>query len=60
MVNKGHDEGRIDLTAGRHRIEVGERNLGGGSLLKLMWRVPGTQDSQLMPAGALIPDRIEN
>jgi PA14 domain len=60
MVNKGHDEGRINLTAGRHRIEVGERNIGGGSLLKLMWRVPGTQDSQLVPAGALIPDRIEN
>ncbi|HYL60967.1 MAG TPA: PA14 domain-containing protein, partial [Candidatus Acidoferrales bacterium] len=59
MVNKGHDAGRITLPAGRHRIEVGERNIGGGSALKLMWRVPGPDDSQLIPAGALIPDRID-
>ena len=57
LVSKGHDAGRIQLTEGPHRIEVGERNLEGGSYLHLFWRIPGSTDNQIVPADALIPDR---
>ena len=56
-VNKGHDAGHINLTAGRHRIEVGQRNIGGGSSLHLSWKPPGRADSEPIPSDALIPDR---
>ena len=56
-VNKGHDEGQIHLTAGPHSIEVGERNLEGGSYLHLYWKIPGATDAEIVPAEALIPDR---
>ncbi len=56
-VNKSHDVGRIHLTAGPHQIEVGERNLGGGSYLHLFWKIPGSTDNEIVPADALIPDR---
>ena len=56
-VNKGHDAGRINLTAGRHRIEVGERNIGGGSSLHLSWKTPGRSDNEPIPSSALIPAR---
>jgi hypothetical protein len=56
-VNKSHDAGTIHLTQGPHRIEVGERNLGGGSYLHLYWKLPDTSDQQIIPAEALIPDR---
>ena len=58
-VNKGHDAGRINLTTGHHRIEVGERNIGGGSSLRLSWKIPGRADSEPIPSEALIPDRID-
>ncbi len=58
-VNKGHDAGRINLSAGPHRIEVGERNIGGGSSLHLSWKVPGKEDSEPIPSEALIPDRLD-
>jgi len=58
-VNKGHDAGRINLSAGRHRIEVGERNIGGGSSLHLSWKIPGNADSEPIPSEALIPERID-
>jgi hypothetical protein len=56
-VNKSHDAGVIHLTQGPHRIEVGERNLGGGSYLHLYWKLPDTSDQEIIPAEALIPDR---
>ena len=56
-VNKTHDEGQIHLTAGPHSIEVGERNLEGGSYLHLYWKIPGATDAEIVPAEALIPDR---
>src|SRR5258705_12625301 len=56
-VNKGHDAGHINLSVGRHRIEVGERNIGGGSSLHLSWKIPGRSDNEPIPSEALIPDR---
>ncbi len=56
-VNKGHDVGRINLSAGRHRIEVGERNIGGGSYIRLSWKVPGQAASETIPSEMLVPDR---
>jgi hypothetical protein len=55
-TSKVHDTGHINLTEGPHRIEVGERNIGGGSYLHLYWKLPGTSDLQIIPAEALIPD----
>jgi len=57
-VNKGHDAGRINLSAGPHRIEVGERNIGGGSSLHLSWKIRGRADSEPIPSEALIPEKI--
>jgi len=57
LVNKSRDAGRIHLTAGRHQIEVGERNVSGGSYLHLFWKIPGATDNEIVPAEALIPER---
>ncbi len=57
LVNKPHDDGRIQLAAGRHRIEVGERNVAGDASIRLSWHVPGSPDMQIVPSAALIPDR---
>ena len=59
-VNKSRDAGRIELSAGRHRIEVGERNTGGGSYLHLFWKTPGATDNEIVPSDALIPARAGN
>ena len=56
-VNKSRDAGRIELSAGKHRIEVGERNIGGGSYLHLFWKTPGATDNEIVPSDALVPDR---
>jgi len=57
LVNKGHDAGLIHLSEGPHQIEVGERNVGGGSYLHLFWKIPGAEENEIVPAEALIPDR---
>jgi hypothetical protein len=56
-ISKSHDTGSIHLTEGPHRIEVGERNNGGGSYLHLYWKLPDAPDVQIVPSEALIPDR---
>ncbi|MGC2491741.1 PA14 domain-containing protein [Candidatus Binatus sp.] len=56
-VTKVRDSGSIHLTEGPHRIEVGERNIGGGSYLHLYWKIPGSGDLEIVPSDALIPDR---
>jgi hypothetical protein len=56
-ISKSHDSGSIHLTEGPHRIEVGERNTGGGSYLHLYWKTPDAPDLQIVPTQALIPDR---
>jgi len=57
LTNKPHDAGHIQLTEGRHQIEVGERNVAGGSYLHLYWKIPGATDNQIVPSEALIPAR---
>ena len=57
LINKSRDAGQIHLTEGPHQIEVGERNMSGGSYLHLFWKIPGATDNQIVPADALIPDR---
>jgi hypothetical protein len=56
-ISKSHDSGSIHLSEGPHRIEVGERNTGGGSYLHLYWKTPDATDIQIVPTEALIPDR---
>jgi hypothetical protein len=56
QVTKSHDEGELRLTAGVHRIEVGERNLAGNAYIKLYWSRDGGAP-ELVPSDALIPDR---
>ncbi len=55
-VTREHGEATVFVRAGIHRIEVGERNLGGDSSIHLYWRLPG-RDQEIVPAAALIPDR---
>ncbi len=57
LINKSHDSGTIHLTEGPHQIEVGERNVAGGSYLHLFWKIPGTTDPEIIPTESLIPDR---
>jgi hypothetical protein len=60
LINKSHDSGTIHLTAGPHQIEVGERNIAGGSYLHLSWKPPGATDPQIVPAESLIPDHPDS
>jgi len=53
-VAKYHDSGSIYLTAGAHSIEVGERNLVGGSSMRLLWQPPGGPE-QVVPERFLEP-----
>jgi hypothetical protein len=54
-VNRPHAEGGISLAAGIHRIEVGERNIGGDSSIHVYWQRPG-QMAEIIPSADLIPD----
>jgi hypothetical protein len=57
-VTKQFDSGDLYLTAGEHRIEVGERNIWGGSSMRLVWTTPGGKQ-EVVPARYLIPQRVE-
>ena len=54
-VNRPHAEGVIGLSPGIHRIEVGERNIGGDSSIRLYWQRPG-QMAEIIPSANLLPD----
>ncbi|MHB8384118.1 MAG: PA14 domain-containing protein [Candidatus Binataceae bacterium] len=56
QVNQPHATGLTYLLAGRHEIQVAERNLAGDAAIKLYWTVPGEQ-TELVPSAVLIPDR---
>ncbi|HEY6420027.1 MAG TPA: PA14 domain-containing protein [Candidatus Binataceae bacterium] len=56
-ISKPHDQGAMFLTAGRHRIEVGERNIAGGSYLRLFWQPPSSGEPEIIPSAALVPER---
>lgn len=50
--------GTIQLSAGPHRVVVGERNLAGDSGAHFLWQLPGGQ-SELVPSDALIPESYD-
>ncbi|MGO9603146.1 MAG: PA14 domain-containing protein [Candidatus Binataceae bacterium] len=54
-VSFPHAVGAMALNEGIHRIEVGERNIGGDSSIHLYWKPPG-QQGELIPSDVLIPD----
>ncbi|TDC38475.1 DUF1080 domain-containing protein [Micromonospora sp. 15K316] len=49
-------EGSVDLTAGLHPLFAELFDNGGGQVLRLEWRVPGTDTFELVPASALSTD----
>ena len=55
-VSKDIGNGMVELTAGPHRIVVGERNIAGDSSAHLYWRPPGGP-VEIVPSDALTPDR---
>ncbi len=65
MVDPGPNTSRYDatadvgLSAGPHRIIVGERNIAGDSSAHLYWQIPGGDSPELVPSEALIPDPFD-
>jgi hypothetical protein len=55
-VNRTHADGARELTAGLHRIEVGERNIGGDASIHVYWWPPG-KGREIIPSSNLVPDR---
>jgi hypothetical protein len=55
-INRTHADGASTLAAGLHRIEVGERNIGGDASIHVYWRPPG-KAREIIPSSNLIPDR---
>ncbi len=56
-VTKQFDSGMVHLAAGKHTIEVGERNIWGGSSIRLMWKPPGMRE-EVVPSRYLIPQHV--
>jgi hypothetical protein len=54
-VQRSNGEGDIYLTAGRHRLEAGETNLGGDAAMALFWSKAGGFP-QLVTPSMLTPD----
>ena len=54
-VTKEFEQGDIYLTAGTHAVELGERNIWGGSSIRFLWRAPGGEQ-EVVPARYLIPE----
>jgi hypothetical protein len=50
--------GVVELTAGPHRILVGEHNIAGDSSAHLYWQMPGGP-REIVPSEALMPDRFD-
>jgi hypothetical protein len=57
-VSREQGDGTIELSAGTHRIIVGERNIAGDSSAHLLWQIPGGAP-EIVPSAALIPDRFD-
>jgi hypothetical protein len=57
-VSHEQGSGTMELSAGRHRIVVGERNIAGDSSAHLYWQPPGSS-VEVVPSEVLIPDRFE-
>jgi hypothetical protein len=54
-VERERGAGAVYLTAGAHRIEVGERNLAGDAAIRLFWQPPGGA-AEIVPSSALSPE----
>jgi hypothetical protein len=54
-VTRADQAGSITLTAGRHLIELGHRNVLFGAELHLYWRTPGSSSEELVPSDVLTP-----
>ncbi len=57
-VSREQGNGSIELSAGTHRIIVGERNIAGDSSAHLYWQPPGSPP-EIVPSEALIPERYD-
>jgi hypothetical protein len=57
-VTKPNDAGAVELNAGEHSIETGERNIWGEASMHLDWRPPGGEERVVAPQ-FLIPDSHE-
>ncbi len=47
-------EGRVELSAGRHAIELGFMQGGGGYELRVLWQPPGAEKREPIPSGVLL------
>jgi len=58
--NVSHEQGNgsIELSAGMHRIVVGERNIAGDASAHLYWQPPGGV-AEPVPSEALVPDPLD-
>jgi len=57
-MTRTSDAGAVELSAGEHSIEVGERNIWGDASMHLDWRLPGGEE-RAVPPQFLIPDTQE-
>ncbi|HLX37675.1 MAG TPA: PA14 domain-containing protein, partial [Candidatus Binataceae bacterium] len=57
-ISHEQGNGSIELSAGTHRIVVGERNIAGDSSAHFYWQPPGGA-AEIVPPEALIPDRYD-
>jgi hypothetical protein len=54
-ISKMRDTGSIYLSAGPHRIELGERNIWGEASMRLFWQPPGA-NQEIVPSTSLTPE----
>jgi hypothetical protein len=48
-ITKPNDAGVVELKAGEHVIEAGERNIWGDASMHLDWRLPGGHEQIIAP-----------
>ncbi len=58
-VSRPEGMGAVSLTAGPHRIMVGERNIAGDSSAHFYWQPPGASEPELVPSEVLVPDQFD-
>jgi hypothetical protein len=58
-ISKMRDGGSIYLSAGSHRIELGERNIWGEASMRLFWQLPGA-NQEIVPSTSLTPKDYED
>ncbi|HUN57397.1 MAG TPA: PA14 domain-containing protein [Candidatus Binataceae bacterium] len=59
-VSMANDDGEIDLKAGWHNIEVGQRNLWGGAAMHLFWQPPGEVQGLIPDRYLTVPETVQN